>query len=226
MVLALALPGAAPAAPSKKPAVAAKANWLATTRRTGEGAIVIGNPAARVKLVEYLSLTCPHCADFSAGAMQPLQRDYIAKGLVSLEVRHAVRDPLDFTASLLLRCEAPVAYLGSIEALFATQADWFEKAQGGLEGPEYEALAPERKIPAIARAAGFDGFFARRGMTPKAQAMCMGSKAGQDQLSQMANNSWDRDKIPGTPLILVNGVRREGILHWNQLEPLIQAALK
>jgi protein-disulfide isomerase len=226
LALALVLPSTTPAAPAKKPAAAAKANWLATVRRTAEGAIVIGNPAAKVKLVEYLSLTCPHCADFSGEAMPPLQRDYIAKGLVSLEVRHAVRDPLDFTASLLLRCEQPTAYLGAIEALFATQPSWFERAQAGVEGPEFEALAPERKIPAIARAAGFDAFFARRGLTARAQAACMASKAGQDQLSTMTSNSWDRDKIPGTPLILLNGVRREEVKHWAQLEPLIRAALK
>ncbi len=228
LALALAIPSTVPAATpaAKKAATSAKANWLATTRRTGEGAIVIGNPAARVKLVEYLSLTCPHCADFTAEAAEPLKRDYIAKGLVSIEIRHAVRDPLDFTASLLLRCEPPGAYLGSLEALFATQTDWFERAQAASETPEFEALAPDRKIPAIAKAAGFDIFFAKRGLTPKAQAMCMASKAGQDQLSRMTSNSWDRDKIPGTPMILVNGVRREGILHWAQLEPLIKAALQ
>lgn len=222
----LGMPAIAPAASPARKAVAAKANWLATARRTSEGAIVIGNPSARVKLVEYLSLTCSHCADLSAEAMAPLQRDYIAKGLVSLEVRHAVRDPLDFTASLLLRCEAPRTYLGAIEALFAKQAEWFDRARKGLDGPAFEALAPERKIPAIAKAAGFDSFFAKRGLTPRAQAACMASKAGQDQLSQMASNSWDRDKIPGTPMILINGVRREGILQWAQLEPLIKAELQ
>lgn len=187
---------------------------------------MIGNPAARVKLVEYLSLTCPHCAAFSAEAMGPLQRDYIAKGTVSLEIRHAVRDPLDFVASLLLRCEAPNTYLGSIEALFATQDDWFYRAQEGTSTPEFEALAPDRKMGAIIKAAGFDGFFAKRGLSTKAQAACSASKAGQDQLARMASNSWDRDKIPGTPLILVNGVRKEEVKEWGQLEPLLKAALQ
>ncbi len=226
MALALSMSSAIPSAPPASKAVAARTNWLATVRRTGEGAIVVGNPAARVKLVEYLSLTCPHCAEFSAAAMPPLQRDYIATGLVSLEVRHAVRDPLDFVASLLLLCEAPTMYLGSIEALFATQEDWFFRAQEATATPEFEALAPDRKIPALAKAAGFDGFFASRGLTPKAQAVCMASKAGQDRLAQMVSNSWDRDKVPGTPLILVNGVRREEVKQWAQLELLIKAALK
>ena len=226
LAFALAMPSTMPAAKPAGKAVAAKTNWLATARRTAEGAIVIGNPAARVKLVEYLSLTCSHCADLSAEAMLPLQRDYIAKGLVSLEVRHAVRDPLDFTASLLLRCEPPPAYLGSIEALFATQATWFERAQKGIDGPAFEAFAPELKIPAIAKAAGFDSFFARRGLTPRAQAVCMASKPGQDQLSKMTSNSWDRDQIPGTPAILINGVRRDAILRWSQLESLIKEALR
>jgi protein-disulfide isomerase len=226
LLSALSMPFAAPAAKAPARSASAKAGWLATAHRTSEDAMVIGNPAARVKLVEYLSLTCPHCAVFSGEAMQPLQRDYIAKGLVSLEVRHAVRDPLDFVASLLLRCEAPAQYLPSIEALFATQQDWFEKAQAAASGPAFDALSPERKIPAIAKAAGFDAFFARRGMTPKAQAACMADKRGQDQLSRMTGNSWDRDKIPGTPLLMVNGERKEDVRTWASLEPLIKAALR
>jgi len=213
--------------PSKiRVAAPAKVDWLATARRTSEGAIVVGNPAARVKLVEYLSLTCPHCAVFSAGAMAPLQRDYIAKGLVSLEVRHAVRDGYDFVASTLLRCEAPARYLGSIEALYATQGDWMAKGANARNADGFEGKSEDEKLAIVARSAGFDSFFAKRGMTERAFGACLTDKKAKDQLAQMAANSWDRDKIPGTPLILVNGERRDDIREWAQLEPVLKAALK
>lgn len=229
-LLAFSLVAATPLAaalPKKPPARAlpAKANWLATANRTAEGAIVIGNPAAKVKLIEYLSLTCSHCADLSASVMPPLQRDYIAKGLVSLEVRHAVRDGYDFAASLLLRCEPPAQYLRAIEALFAIQSDWIAKGSSVKATPGFDAMSPDQKIAAVARAAGLDAFFARRGMPAKAYAACLADAKAKDELTEMAGNSWQRDAISGTPLIVINGTRQAGLHGWSDLEPLIKAAL-
>lgn len=229
LMLALAVPPAAMAAAPKKPAAKtapAHANWLTTARRTTEGAIVIGNPAAKVKLVEYLSLTCSHCADLSASALAPLRRDYIAKGLVSLEVRHAVRDGYDFAASLLLRCAPPAQYLGSIETLFATQPDWMGKGVNVKNVEGFDAMSPDQKMVAAARSAGFDSFFAARGMGPAAFSACMADAKAKDQLTQMAGNSWQRDQIPGTPFIIINGKRQESVHDWAELEPLIKAALR
>ncbi|KRB85436.1 hypothetical protein ASE00_01145 [Sphingomonas sp. Root710] len=228
-MLALAVPTAAMAATPKKAAakaVPAHANWLTTAHRTAEGAIVIGNPAAKVKMVEYLSLTCSHCADLSASALPPLRRDYIAKGLVSLEVRHAVRDGYDFAASLLLRCAPPAQYLGSIEALFATQSDWMGKGVNVKNVEGFDAMSPDQKMVAAARSAGFDSFFAAQGMSPSAFSACMADAKAKDQLTQMAGNSWQRDKIPGTPFIIINGKRQESVHDWAELEPLIKAALR
>ncbi|QTH23488.1 thioredoxin domain-containing protein [Rhizorhabdus wittichii] len=223
-----ALVAATPAKPAvaAKSGVAAKKNWLPTTSRTAEGAIVVGNPAAKVKLVEYLSLTCPHCADLSTQSMPALQRDYIAKGLVSFEVRHAVRDGYDFAASLLLRCEPPTRYLESLEALFATQGDWMEKALTAKDIPGFDGKSGDEKMAAVAKAAGFDAFFAKRGVTPKAYAACMADTKAKEQLGQMAGYAWQRDQIPGTPLVLINGQRQEAVHSWADLEPLIKGALK
>ena len=230
LALALSLPIAAPAAAPKKtpPMAAAPAagKWLATSRRTAEGAIVIGNPAARVKLVEYLSLTCSHCAELSAEAMPSLERDYIAKGLVNLEIRHAVRDGYDFVASLLLRCEPPRRYLASMDALFASQQDWMEKGSTAKTVVGFEAMTPDQKFAAVAKAAGFDSFFAKRGMPAKAFSACLADAKAKDELTAMAGNSWERDAIGGTPLMLINGVRQPSVHHWADLEPLIKAALK
>lgn len=229
LLLALSLPFAVPAAkPAVRPpakAAPTKANWLGTAHRTAEGAIVVGNPAAKVKLIEYLSLTCSHCADLSVEAMAPLQRDYIAHGLVSLEVRHAVRDGYDFVASLLLRCEPPARYLGSIEALFATQSGWMAKGASAKSIAGFDGLSADEKFGLVAKSTGFDAFFAKRGMNAKAYAACMADAKAKDVLTQMAGNSWQRDNIPGTPLILINGVRQENILSWSDLEPRIKAAL-
>lgn len=227
LLLALSVaPCAVAARPAAKPTTPAKVDWAATATRTSEGAIIIGNPAARVKIVEYLSMTCSHCAELSIAAMGPLKRGYIAGGTVSLEVRHAVRDDFDFVASLLLRCEPGARYLGSIEALFATQDDWMARAAGIEYVSGYASKPVGEKFQLIASAAGFDSFFAKRGMAPSNYAACLASEPGKRQLVAMAGNSWQRDKIPGTPAILVNGKRQDGVVNWAQLEALIKVALK
>ena len=89
-------PAAVQAAPAK--------DWSRTVTLTKEGAHLIGNPAAKTRLVEYVSYTCPHCAHFVAEGTTPLKAGWVAKGLVAVEVRHLVRDRYDLVAALLARC--------------------------------------------------------------------------------------------------------------------------
>ena len=229
----LAVIAAMPAAAATKsvagkaaPKAAARQNWLRVSSRTAEGAIVIGNPAAKLKLVEYLSLTCPHCALMSGESMEPLKRDYIARGLVSFEVRHAVRDGYDFVASLLSRCGPPADYLDAMETLFATQGEWESKAMAVSDDPDFEKKSPAEKMAFAAHAAGFDSFFAKRGMTPKAYAACLADAGAQKQLGQMAAYAWERDKIAGTPSFVLNGVPLDGLAHWADLEAQLKAGLR
>lgn len=224
-LLLIVAPSVQAAAPKAKAAYA-QSGWLKAVNRSADGSIVVGNPAAKVKLVEYLSMTCPHCAHLSGEMLAPLQRDYIAKGAVSIEVRHAVRDGYDFAASLLLRCEPPTAYLGSLEALFADQEGWMTKGASAKQAPDFENKSTDEKLALVSKSAGFDAFFAKRGMNAKAYAACMNGEAGKQQLTQIAANSWQRDAIPGTPLILINGERQEGIHGWADLKPRLDAALK
>ncbi|TZG24634.1 DsbA family protein [Sphingomonas montanisoli] len=225
LLLAL-LPAASTAATvAKKPAPAKAANWVDTVNITPEGAYVIGNPAAKVKLVEYLSLTCPHCAHMAGEAMAPLKRDYIAKGLVSLEIRHAVRDGYDFAGSMLIRCQPRNAYLPSIEGLFATQAVWFEKAMAASNDPAFETMAPAAKMQFVAKAAGFDSYFAKRGMAPARFNACLADPKGQKALEDMADRAWNKESIPGTPAFRLNGEMLGSIASWSALEAKIKAAL-
>ena len=64
----------------------------------------MGNPNAEVKLVEFGSMTCPHCAEFDEQGGKPLIDNYVKNGQVSFEFRNFVRDPFDMTASLIARC--------------------------------------------------------------------------------------------------------------------------
>jgi protein-disulfide isomerase len=72
-------------------------NWSTVVAATADGAHRFGNPEAKVKLVEYVSYTCPHCAEFTREADDRIKLAYVMPGNVNLEVRHLIRDPVDLT---------------------------------------------------------------------------------------------------------------------------------
>ena len=82
---------------------AAPADWSATVTTRPDGAYVVGNPAARVKLVEWASYTCPHCRAFAEQSRPVLEGRMIRSGQVSLEVRHFILNGPDFAAVAVAR---------------------------------------------------------------------------------------------------------------------------
>jgi protein-disulfide isomerase len=204
---------------------AAQRDWTQTVARTPAGAFVIGNPRAKVKLVEYLSMTCGHCAHFSAEAWGPLKANYIGKGLASLEIRHAIRDGYDLTASLLARCTGPRGFLGATEAVLAKQGEWGARAASVSEEGIEEKPINERMI-AMAKASGLDALFAARGLAAPKVAACLSNPAEQKLLASMAGEAWSERKIGGTPSFLINGVLQNDVSSWDALEPKLKAALK
>src|SRR3546814_8021365 len=102
--------------------------WSATIGESGIGAYSVGNPQAKVKLVEYFSYTCSHCAEFAKEAGVPLKAQYIDKGSVLFEYRNLIRDPVDMTAAMLARCGGAKAFAANHQAIFAAQPTWLGKA--------------------------------------------------------------------------------------------------
>ena len=206
---------------------AAAPDWVSSVRVQPNGAYVMGKPAAPAKLVEYLSYTCSHCAHFTAEASVPLKRNYVAKGLATVEIRNAVRDRYDFAAALLARCGGPTRFFGNSEALFATQATWLGKA-GDFETTNAERLgklAMSDSLKAIARGVGLDAVMRARGFTPAQIDACLTNAAVQKQVAAMTNEAWSVRKINGTPSFLVNGKTVEGPGSWANIEGSLKAAL-
>ena len=224
-MLAGVVPAAAPGAGA---AQAAPVDWTRTIATTPAGAHVIGNPRAKVKLVEYLSLTCSHCAAFAAEGMPALRRDYIARGTVSLEVRNAVRDGYDMAGVLASRCAGPAGYFAVSERILATQAQWMPRAQAhaaaqaGKPAPASEAAA----IAGMAGAAGFDQLLRARGMTPVRVRACFSDPKQTAVATAMAQEAFGRANIPGTPAFFLNGVLVPDSSSWALLKPKLDAALR
>jgi protein-disulfide isomerase len=197
-------------------------DWTRTVSRTPAGSYVIGNPAAKVRLVEFMSYTCPHCAHFAAEGTPALMRDYVKRGSVAFEVRNAVRDPLDLAAALATRCAAPTRFPGNHEAVFAAQAALFEGA--AKFDPAPTAKDPVAGMKALSRASGLTAIMAKRGVTPATLEACYASKAAQAPVLAMTNYAWNNRKIAGTPAFFLNGKQIE-TSEWAGIEPLVRAAL-
>lgn len=220
LVLALSLfPVAAQAAPAK--------DWSRTVTLTKEGAHVIGNPAAKTRLVEYVSYTCPHCAHFVAEGTAPLKAGWVSKGLVAVEVRNLVRDRYDLLAALLARCGGPAAFPGHHEALFAAQQDWMGKAMA-LESdpPVYAAdMTQSAKMVDIARRIGLIGLMEKRGVPSARSRVCLADGTAMQTVLAMTNRATQDDHVTGTPSFLLNGKLTE-VHDWAGLRPLLPTLAK
>ena len=110
-------------------AAPAPSKWLSTVSVTNKGAHVLGNPAAPNKVVEYLSYTCSHCADFELNEAPAFKAQSVATGKASYEVRNMVLNSVDLTAAMLARCGGKGKFFGNQRHLFATQSIWLSKTK-------------------------------------------------------------------------------------------------
>lgn len=107
--------------------------------------VVVGEEDAPVTIIEYASLTCPHCADFHTNVYPELKEKYIDTGEVKFIFREFPLDILAARASMLARCAGPEKRMALTSALFETQRSW-------AVADEAEAMD---KLLGIARQAGF-----------------------------------------------------------------------
>lgn len=208
----------------------ANGDWSTIVSQTAAGGFLMGNPAAAVKVVEFGSMTCPHCAEFDEAAMKPLVDNYVKSGKVSFEFRNYVRDPFDVAASLVARCGGTTSFFGLTRGLFADQSAWVAKIQTADPNAmqQIQSLPPNQQFAEIARIAGFQDWAAMRGLPPEKTAACLANQSEVDRLVQMQNDAVSAYDIPGTPAFLLNGevVKIEGgSTPWQQVEAKIKAAL-
>jgi len=202
-------------------------DWSTVVSKTPEGGFVMGNPNAKVKLVEFGSLTCPHCAEFEEKGGKALVDDYVKKGLVSWEFRNFVRDPFDMTATLLARCGGEASFFGLTRNLFTDQKEWIGKIQAAdpAQMQALQTMPPAQQFSTIADLGGLKQYASMRGV-PRAKAdKCLADQAEVTQLVQMNTDAVTTYSVPGTPTFLINGAIVESTATWELLEPKIKEAL-
>lgn len=214
----------APAAPVAAVAPPAGQQWVDMVSKTEEGGYRMGNPDAPIKLIEYGSRTCPHCALFDADGVPALKSKYISTGKVSYEFRDfPVHASLDLAPILLGRCVDPSSYFAMLDQMMAHQQEMMAKLDG-LDQNALKGLSPSQVTVYLAEHLGYLDFVKARGV-PQAKAMaCLNDKAAIDGLAKRTKAANDKYHIPGTPTFVLNGNVLDNVSEWSQLEPRLKAA--
>ena len=156
LVAVLTLAAAAPAraqAPAKPPPAAAAADPLTLTVDDR----VLGKPDAPITIIEYGSLTCPHCAAFDAEVMPKLKEKWIDSGKAKLVFRPFPRDEVDLHAASVALCAASDRFYPFIDAMFASQDQWMTPADhkaalarmaliGGVNKTKFDACYDDKAV--------------------------------------------------------------------------------
>ena len=169
--------------------------------------MVMGNADAPVTIIEYASMTCPHCAHFQETTFPELKKQYIDTGKVRYIFREFPLDNLAAAAFMLARCagkDDSSKYFAIIDTMFKQQRQW----------------AVEKPIPpmlAIAKQAGF---------TEQSFDACLANQDVLDGIEKVRQRAIKQYKVESTPTFFINGTKLAGALSLEEMAKVIDPYLK
>ncbi len=166
--------------------------------------LTMGNPSG-IPVIEYGSLTCPHCATFSREVFPELKKDYIDTGKVRFIFREFSRNSLDVAAFLLARCIGDDKAFAAIELLFNEQDKW-----AFVDKPLEPLIAAMR--PA--------------GLTHDQAMACLKNQDKANAIVGIAKRATDEIKMTGTPTFVIDGKVFGGELSMDQLKAILDPLIK
>lgn len=211
-VLALAVPAAAQAP-------------LAVSR-TAPGVHVIGENSAPLRLTEYVSYTCSHCADFEQEAGDALKLAYVGPGKIALEIRNLVRDPVDLTVAMLAHCGDAGKFAMNHAALMRSQDRWLGhlRETTAAQRARHQTGSNTDRRRAIARDAGLYDIMGTRGYDAPSLDRCLADEALARALAERSEEYW-RSGVTGTPSFAIDGLLLRATHDWPSLKAQIDARL-
>lgn len=233
LVFGAAILGAATKPAARKPTqkAAAKAparDWSTAIAYLPSGSVLKGNPAAKVKLVEFISYTCPHCAHFNAEAGPVLGKSYISSGKVQVEVRPFFRNVFDVPASLLAHCGPVDRFFGNHDAILAAQDTWLEVALHPTNAMRQRWTTPDfgQRMKAIADDLGLTRLMVGRGYTDAQLTTCLADRPLADSMANLTQEAGSVYKVEGTPSFLINNKLLADAYDWPALRPALDKAVR
>jgi protein-disulfide isomerase len=169
--------------------------------------MALGSPKARVTIIEYASVGCPHCAAWNNQTFAGLKAKYIDTGKARLVVREMLTGEPNLAAAgfMLARCAGPAKYFPMIDALYRRQASMFEPG-----------AVPRDILREVAKSVG--------GLTDAQFDACTKDDKALAAVNARNQRHADVDKITATPTFFVNGKQLEGELTLDQVRAAVGAA--
>lgn len=165
---------------------------------------VLGDPDAPVTIIEYSSLTCPHCAAFHTDTLPAIKERYVDTGMAKIVYRDFPLDQNALNAAVIAHCAGPDRYFVFLEALFGSQQRWARSAD---------------PTESLIQLAGLGGL-------PRDQAeACLADEAMQDAVLQTRLDGQAEYQISSTPSFVVNGELVSGNRTVDEFATVIEAAL-
>jgi protein-disulfide isomerase len=168
------------------------------------GDVFIGAPDAKVTIIEYASMTCSHCANFSTKIFPLVKEKYIDTGKVRFTLREFPFDPLATAAFMLARCKGNDKYYAMVELLFAQQKAWT-----GSDKPTEALLS-------VVRQAGF---------TQESFETCLKNKAIYDGVNFVKERGAKVFGVDSTPTFFINGEKRSGSISIEDMDKILTPLL-
>jgi protein-disulfide isomerase len=166
--------------------------------------LYLGSPNAKVTIIEYASLSCPHCAKFNAEVFPKLKSDYIDKGLVRWVYRDYPLNNPAYLAAVLAHCGSPLRFFGLIDKLFRSQNYWAVQPQ------------PLAALKQIGISEGID---------EKSYDACLADQKLKDKIVARLQEANTKYKVDSTPSFLIGGQVHPGEVPLDEFKKMIDDAL-
>ena len=165
---------------------------------------VLGAPDAPVTIIEYSSLTCPHCADFHIHTLPKLKAAYIDTGKVRFIFRDFPLDPRALSAAMVARCVEPNRYFGFLEILFRDQETW------AISDDPVRELKVRAKLAQLSEAA-FNA--------------CLANEELAKAITDKAKQAHEQEGVRSTPIFFIGDRTLRGAYPFEDFKTIIDAAL-
>jgi protein-disulfide isomerase len=161
---------------------------------------ILGNPEAPITIVEYASLTCPHCAHFANDILPEIKKEWIDTGKARLVLRDFPLDEPALRAAMIARCAPPERYYAFADTFFAAQEKWVRS------GDYREALARLAKLGGMGQAE-FD--------------TCIKNTELENKIVEGRLRATQELDVNSTPTFFVNGSKLAGAPTKEEFEKLL-----
>lgn len=203
-------------------------NWSDVVNETSAG-FMMGNPNAKVKLVEIGALTCPHCREFDEKGVPVLVDKYVKSGQVSWEFRPYLLHSLDVSANLIAQCNGPKSFFPLARAMYKDQPVWIGKISAAPQAQleQVQNLPVNQQFMQLANLAGLQDWAAARGVAQAKSSQCLRDENKVNRLVQLSGDVTNQyPDFEGTPSFIINGKLLKQTASWEKLQPQLQDALR